>query len=67
MLGGGVSRRRAIISTKVFVLQNEYETSSITKFYSLIKIPIDVVVYSKYELLTRCDIKPESVERSIDL
>jgi hypothetical protein len=46
---------------------NENKAGSITKIYSLIKVLIDVVICSEYELLIKCGINPGSVERSIDL
>jgi hypothetical protein len=36
---------------KVFGLQNENETSSITKIYFLLKVIIDAAVYSEYAIV----------------
>jgi hypothetical protein len=36
-------------------------------YYSKIKVSVDVAVHSEYGELIKCDFKPGSVERSIDL
>jgi hypothetical protein len=60
--------RWALIRTEMgSVFQNENETSSITKIYSLIVKGSNRRSNFEHDEVIRCDIKPRSIERSIVL